>query len=217
MRFVKMRLVDDGSVRSGAHPREGAITGLQPPHASTPPCLPHPPTVGETLLRLLRHPAESLLRQWNWKSAVTSASVRGTLFFFVNLGAGVAAAAGAMSIEAAFYIAASGFYGALTEAFRRARPSWLATLTITVLIPAINHTLEVALHRTGGTKKLLASVVASICLSMLSNVFSLFAMRRGAFIVGIGRQSLLEDFRQLPRIIYDFLAFVPRSLWCRQR
>jgi hypothetical protein len=47
---------------------------------------------------------------------------------------------------------------------------------------------------------------------MLSNAFSLFAMRRGAFIVGVERQSLLEDFRQLPRIIFDFLAVIPRAI-----
>jgi len=170
-------------------------------------------TVGEALLSLIRNPIEGLLRRWNWKSAVISACVRGTLFFIINIGAGVSAAAGAMSIEATFYIVASGFYGAMTETFRRARPAWAATLAVMVLMPAINHTLEFALHRTGGTKKLMASVVASICLSMLSNAFSLFAMRRGAFIIGSGRQSLLEDFRQLPRIVFDFLAVIPRALW----
>lgn len=169
-------------------------------------------TVGDALLSLIRNPVESLLLRWNWKSAVTSACVRGTLFFVVNLGAGASAAAGAMSIEAAFYIVASGFCGAMTETFRRVRPAWAATVAIMILMPAINHMLEFALHQTSGTKKLMASMVASICLSMLSNAFSLFAMRRGAFIVGVERQSLLEDFRQLPRLIFDFLAVIPRSM-----
>lgn len=174
-------------------------------------------TVGEALLSLFRHPIENLLRRWNWKSAVLSALTRGTLFFFANLGAGVSAALGAMSIESAFYITVAGFYGAATERFRRTRPAWLATLTIMVLMPTINHTLEFLLHWASGTKKLATSIIASICFSMLSAVFNLFAMRRGAFIVGAERQSLLDDFRQLPRIILDFLTFVPRACLVRFR
>lgn len=174
-------------------------------------------TVGEALLSLFRHPIENLLRRWNWKSAVLSALTRGALFFFANLGAGVSAALGAMSIESAFYITVAGFYGAATEGFRRTRPAWLATLTIMVLMPGINHTLEFLLHWASGTKKLATSIIASICFSMLSAVFNLFAMRRGAFIVGAERQSLLEDFRQLPRIILDFLTFVPRAFLTRIR
>jgi hypothetical protein len=41
-------------------------------------------------------------------------------------------------------------------------------------------------------------------------------MQRGAFIVGAERQSLLDDFRQLPQIIFDFLTFIPRSLMAIQ-
>ncbi|MEK7834469.1 MAG: hypothetical protein AAB401_25495 [Acidobacteriota bacterium] len=170
-------------------------------------------SVGETWLSLLRHPVENLLRRWNWKSAVLSALTRGALFFFANLGAGVSAALGAMSIEAAFYITVAGFYGSATEAFRRARPAWLATLTMMFVMPALNHSLEFLLHWVSGTKKLTTSIVASISLSMISAVFNLFAMQRGAFIVGAERQSLLDDFRQLPAIVYDFVTFLPRILW----
>jgi hypothetical protein len=68
-----------------------------------------------------------------------------------------------------------------------------------------------------GTKKLATSIIVSVCFSMLSAVFNLFAMRRGAFIVGAERQSLVEDFRQLPRILFEFLTFVPRAFLIRFR
>ena len=113
----------------------------------------HPHSIADALLSLILNPVESLLLRWNWKAAVTSACVRGGLFFITNLGAGAAAAAGAMSIEAAFYVVASGFYGAMTEAFRRVRPAWVGTLAVMVLIPVINHTLEFALHRTGRSEE----------------------------------------------------------------
>ncbi|MEP7336745.1 MAG: hypothetical protein ABI977_03195 [Acidobacteriota bacterium] len=142
-----------------------------------------------------------------------SACLRGGIFFAANIGTGLSAALGAMGIESAFYVTVAGFYGAILQSFRRGRPVWLATLTTMVLIPAINHAMEFALHWAGGTKKLKASLIASICLSMLSTIFNLFAMRRGVFIVGAERQSLLADFRQLPQIIFDFLTALPRALW----
>lgn len=170
-------------------------------------------TVGDAALNLLRHPVETLVRRWNWKSAVLSALTRGALFFLANLRAGFSAALGAMFIEAAFYIVVAGFYGSATEAFRRARPAWLALLIMMLVMPATNHTLEFLLHWASGTRKLTTSIVASVSLSMISAVFNLFAMQRGAFIVGTERQSLLEDFRQLPAIVYDFITFLPRVLW----
>lgn len=169
-------------------------------------------TVADALLSLFRHPVKNLLRQWNWKASVLSALTRGALFFFTNVSAGMAAALGAMAIECLFYIVVAGFYGAATQTFRRARPHWLATLVIMVLMPAFNHTLEFTLHWASGTRKLTASIIASVCFSMLSACFHLFAMRRGAFIVGAERQTLMEDFRQLPRILFDFLTCVPRAI-----
>lgn len=176
----------------------------------------HPHTVGEAALRLFRHPVENLVHRWNWKSAVLSALTRGALFFFANLGAGVSAAVGAMGLEMVFYISVAGFYGSATEAFRRARPAWLATVVMMVVMPTINHSLEFALHWANGTRKLTTSIVASVSLSMISAVFNLFAMQRGAFIVGAERQSLLDDFRQLPTIVYDFVTFLPRTVWPNQ-
>jgi hypothetical protein len=169
--------------------------------------------VGGILLNLLRHPVENVWRRWNWKSAVLSAVLRGGIFFAANLGAGLTAALGAMSIESAFYVTVAGFYGAILQSFRRARPVWLAALTTMVLIPAINHAMELTLHWASGTKKLKAGMIASICFSMLSALFNLFAMRRGVFIVGAERQSFVDDLRQLPRILLDFLTAVPRALW----
>ena len=170
-------------------------------------------TIWEAVAGIIRHPVINLLHRWNWKSAVLSAFFRGLLFFMTNLGAGLVAAFSAMSIESAFYIATAGFYGAVTQAFRRARPAWAATLTLMVIMPVINHTLEFLLHWAGGTEKLARSVIASISLSIISAVFNIFAMRRGVLIVGAERQSLFADLRQMPRIIFEFLSVIPRYLW----
>lgn len=172
-------------------------------------------SVGGVLSLLARHPVENILRRWNWKSAILSAVVRGSLFFTTNLGSGLNSAIEAMLIESAFYVTIAGFYGALIESFRRARPAWAASLTVMFLLPLINHSLEFTLHYLSGTDNVARSVIASICLSMVSALFNLHAMRRGVLIVGNGRSSLLEDIIRMPRILLEFTLIIPRSIWRR--
>lgn len=174
---------------------------------------PRATTIGGVLRELMRHPVRHLIARWNWKAAVLSALVRGSLFFVTNLTAGLAAAARAMGVEAAVYIVIAGCYGVLLEAFRKAQPAWLAMLMMMLALLAINHSIELVIHSSTGTEELGRSVLASAALSMVSAAFNLFAMRRGALIVGQERQSLFADVRQLPRIVFDFLTLLPRTLW----
>lgn len=176
----------------------------------------HDPTVRETILDLAAHPIPRLVHRWNWKSAILSAAVRGTLFFTANLSAGLAAASGAMMLESAFYIVTAGFYGALLESFRKAQPAWKATLVMMVMLPSINHTLEFLLHWIGGTEKIAAGMTASIAFSIVSATFNLYVMRRGALIVGPERQSLLHDLARMPRLIVGFILHVPGWLLRRK-
>ena len=172
-----------------------------------------PVSVPEAFTDLLLNPGRRLLLRWNWKTALLSACLRGTIFFLANIGAGLSAAIGAMGVEAALFAMLAGFYGALAQAFRRAQPAWVATMTVMVLMPTVNHTLEYILHYASGTKKLSAGVAASISLSIFSAMFNLFAMRRGVLIVGDERASLIDDLRRMPRIVFDFVMALPRALW----
>jgi hypothetical protein len=169
-------------------------------------------TVPAALAGLLINPGRLLL-SWNWKTALLSACVRGTIFFVSNLGAGLGEAIAAMAVEAALFATLAGFYGALAQSFRHARPAWAATMTVMILMPAVNHTLEYALHNANDTEKIAAGVAASISLSILSAMFNLFAMRRGVLIVGDERASLIDDLRRMPRVVFDFVMAIPRALW----
>jgi hypothetical protein len=169
-------------------------------------------SVGEVLRRLGREPRKYLLARWNWKSAVLSSVFRAAIFFVANLTAGVSAAVAAMSTEFIFGGTVSGFYGALTEAFCDAEPAWAAAVSVLVLLPAANHVMEFVVHWLRGTRNLAPSITASVVFTALSTLFNLYAMRRGALVVGLGHQSLGEDLRQMPRIVFDFLMLVPRFL-----
>jgi hypothetical protein len=154
-----------------------------------------------------------LIQRWNWKSAVLSSVVRSGLFFAANLGAGAEAARAAFLTELIFRATTAGFYGALTQAFKEVRPPWLGTAVAIVALPAVSHGLEFFVHWTRGTARLAASLVVSIGFTALSTSFNLFAMRRGALIVGPGSRSLWHDLRRAVPLVALFIAAPFRGAW----
>ncbi len=177
---------------------------------SVPPDEPGSRTVAQVLRDLARHPARYLLSQWNWKSAVTSSLLRASIFFCTNLVAGLHAAIGAMLAELLFRSLTSGFYGAITEAFASARPTWTAMAAAMVLLPLVAHSLEFLVHWLRHTPELALSMVTSIAFTGFSTAFNLFAMQRGALTVGRGSQSLQKDLSRIPGLIVEFLLAGPR-------
>jgi hypothetical protein len=172
-------------------------------------------TIPIVLHRIFCEPRTYLLARWNWKSAVTSSAFRAILFFCVNLTAGFPAARAAFLTELVFRGITSGFYGALTEAFRDAEPPWAAAVSVMLLLPVANHSVEFLVHWLRGTQRLGASIVASMIFTAFSSLFNWYAMRRGALIVGQGKSSLLEDLARMPRLVVDFIIFLPKLLIAR--
>lgn len=158
------------------------------------------------------NPGELLLRQWNWKSAMFSSVIRATIFLVANLTAGWRAATGAMAAEFLFRAVTSGFYGSLTQAFRKAEPACMAAVTVLILLPLFSHSLEFAIHLARGTPKLAHSMIASIAFTEVSTLFNLYAMRRGALVVGSDASSIAADMRQIPRLIAGFVAAGPLAI-----
>jgi hypothetical protein len=144
---------------------------------------------------------QHLVINWNWKAATLSAICRASLFFAVNLPAGVGAGVRAMVTEFAFRGVASGVFGSLTQAFSRAHHFWIALL----VLPALGHTAEFLVHWAARTPRLSGSIAASVVFSVITTAFNLFAMRRGALVVGDGQRTLGQDLRHLPALIADFV------------
>lgn len=169
-----------------------------------------PTTLAAVPIWIVRHPMDALLRRWNYKSALLSALCRGQLFFLANLAAGVDAALAAFVTEACFRSATAGFYGALTQAFRRVSPPAHGLAGAVVLLPLVAHTLELLVHWAAGTARLATSIGASVAFSAVTTSFSLFAMRAGAFVVGEGSRPLADDLRAVPRLLRAYAGSIRR-------
>lgn len=156
---------------------------------------------------MFRHPARYFVDQWNWKSALTSALVRGGLFFVTNLTAGLQAASWALLLQFGYRVTMSGFYGSFVQAMRYAQPRWLAGLVVGVGLSAVIHALELLVHWLGGTAELKRSIIASLAFTVVSSFFNLYIMQRNALVVGEHAQSLAKDMAAMPRLIAGFVAW----------
>jgi hypothetical protein len=142
---------------------------------------------------------------WNWKSALLSSTTRATIFLFANATAGWRAAWGAFGAELAYRACAAGFYGRATQVFAGVRPAWAGAAAALILLPGLSHGLEFAVHYLRETPELARSIALSASFTVISTLFHLFAMRRGALVVGVAAAPLADDLRRLPRLIADFL------------
>ena len=142
--------------------------------------------------------------RWNWKSALFSSVIRGTIFFITNVSAGPDAALGALATEFVFGATVCGFYGFLVQTFTRVEPAWQAAITLALVLPAIIHGLEFGLHWMRGTPNLDLSILVSISYTAMAMLFNLYAMRRGVMVVGDRQRPFLDDMKMIPSIAVGF-------------
>jgi len=171
-------------------------------------------TVSQALRQLVAHPFEMLIAKWNWKSSLFSSTLRALVFLCANLTAGWRAATGAMLAEFIYRGISAGFYGAITQSLKDAEPAWAAGVVAMVLLPLVSHSIELSVHILRGTPKIITSIIASVCFTAVSTLFNLYAMRRGALVVGAGSDTVKSDLKRVPRLIGGFLAAGP--LWLIQ-
>jgi len=170
-------------------------------------------TVGKALLRVLRNPFYYFVRHWNWKAAMFAMINRGTIFFVATMKRGRVEMSVAVLVEIAFSCGASGIYAAFTQAMRFAQPVWLAACVVALGIPAALYGMDYFAHVYTGMHHVRPAVTFATGLSVLSTLFNLFVMRRGALIVGEQSQPLWRDLMRIPLLLVQFLAAGPLWLW----
>jgi hypothetical protein len=179
------------------------------------PAADEPLSIGQALRWIAFDPWAALCRRWNYKAAILSSLMRAGLFCAINATAGLDAAMSAMTTELLFRFTTSGFYGAMTQAFRRVEPAGAATFAVMILLPLVSHSLEFVVHVWRGTIVLATSIGASVALTAISTAFNLFAMRHGALVTGHDHRSLAADLAEMPRLLALFVVTVARR--CARR
>jgi len=119
---------------------------------------------------------------------------------------------GAMCTESIFCAVSAGFYGAVVQSLKDGTPQWLTGVLLALLIPLFFQGIEYLLHWFRGTPHLRSAEMVSLFISGLSALFNWYAMRRGTLLVGGEGASFGKDLGRLPRLIFGFLAVLPRKV-----
>jgi hypothetical protein len=172
-----------------------------------------PDTIRGVLQVLLKDPFAVIWR-WHWKAAVMSGLFRAPIFFLSYKKEGFAVAVGAMFAQFFSRMIFGGVNGAIIQSFSRVKPQWHAFLTVPLVLAFFSHLIEFLVQSVYdsyyGTTSMGKAITVSVAISMLSAVFNLYAMSRGSFLVKDERQqSLWRDLQNAPRLVFDFMAFVP--------
>jgi hypothetical protein len=176
-------------------------------------------TIGEALTGVWREPTQ-LVRHWNYKGAIMSGSLRAPIFLITYLVGreSIKLALGAALVQFIFRFIFAGVGGALIQSFRRVEPPWKALAAILLIVPVISHIFEFLVqagfaHFTQTGDHTDEAILRSICISVLSALFSLFIMRRNVMIVGeVESKSIWSDLARLPVLIFEFMAFIPTEI-----
>ena len=169
-----------------------------------------PLSVVAALTDLALHPARTFVYSWNWKAALLSAALRAPIFLVATLHRGLQAVSVAVLVEAVYSAAISGCYGAFVQKLRNARPLWASALLILILMPALLFWFDYLLHLYTGMPNLRGGMLAAGVLSLLSSLFNWYLMSRSSLLVGKDGRSLTNDLKRMPRLVFDFIAWIPR-------
>ena len=112
-------------------------------------------------------------------------------------------------VELAYVTATAGLYAGLQQRALGLRSRLLGNSVIVLLVPGLAQALDWLAHRFVGAPVPTRAIAAASIFTLVSALFHLHVMRRGVFLTGHRGQSLLDDFRRVPRLL---LGFVMRPL-----
>jgi hypothetical protein len=178
-----------------------------------------PSTVTEAWRGLWQNPSQ-FIRYWNYKGAILSGIMRAPIFLITYLVGkeSLKLAIGAALVQFVFRFFFAGISGALIQSFRRVEPAWKALATVLLMVPLVSHLFEFVLQAsfayfTATQDHTDDAILRSICVSIISALFTIFAMRRNIMIVGEAEsKSFFHDITRLPITIFYFIAFLPNEL-----
>lgn len=185
----------------------------------TPPPIVPSSTISEALADVVRNPSR-LITHWNYKGAIMSGSLRAPIFLITYLikNESIKLALGAALAQFIFRFIFAGVGGSLIQAFRRVEPAWKALVAILLIVPVISHIFEFFVqigfaYYTQTADHTNDAILRSVCISILSALFSLYIMRRNVMIVGeADSKSIWNDLARFPVLIFDFVMFVPLEI-----
>lgn len=135
-----------------------------------------------------------------------SATARSIVYLAAMARNGLRGGLSIVLVEIAYVTLTAGLYAGMQQRALSFRLRLLGNLTIVFGVPGMAQILDWLAHRAVGAVAPGKATLAVSVFAIVSALFHLHVMRRGAFLTGRGGRSLAEDFRRMPRLILAFIA-----------
>jgi hypothetical protein len=165
------------------------------------------------------HRTSALITQaaacWNWKCALLSAMVRSCVYLAALAHARHHGGLAIVAVEIAYVTATAGLYAGIQQQALRLRPRLTGDLVVVVGVPGLAQALDWLTHCMIGPAAPARVTVVVCVFTLISALFHLHVMRRGAFLTGRAGRSLADDIRRMPRLLLGFalLPFTALAAW----
>jgi hypothetical protein len=143
---------------------------------------------------------------WNWKCALLSATARSIVYLAALARTRSGGGFPIVLVEIVYVTLTAGLYAGLQQRALGFRSRILGNLTIAIGVPLLAQALDWLTHRAAGAAVPGKATLAVCIFAVVSALFHLHVMRRGAFLTGRNGRSLLDDFRRMPRLVLAFVA-----------
>lgn len=149
---------------------------------------------------------------WNWKCALLSATARSIVYAVVMAHIRLHGSLAIVVVEMGYVTLTAGLYAGMQQTALGFHSRLLGNLTVVFGVPLLAQALDWLTHRAAGASTPGKATLAVCVFAVVSALFHLHVMRRGAFLTGKQGQALIEDFRRMPRLIAGFVLEPVRFL-----
>jgi hypothetical protein len=142
---------------------------------------------------------------WNWKCALLSSIARSIVYLTALTHTGHRGSLSIALVEMAYVTLTAGLYAGMQQKALGLRNHLLGNLIVVAVVPGMAQLLDWLAHRVAGAAVPSRAILAVCAFTLVSALFHLHVMRRGAFLTNRYGRSLIEDFRRMPRLIAGFV------------
>lgn len=134
-----------------------------------------------------------------------SATARSIVYLAALARTGLRGGLSIVLVEMIYVTLTAGIYAGLQQRALGFRSRLLGDLTVVLGVPMLAQILDWLSHRAAGAAAPGRATLMVCIFAVISALFHLHVMRRGAFLTGRTGRSLLDDFRRMPRLIAGFV------------
>jgi hypothetical protein len=164
-------------------------------------------------MRAVRNPSWLFaFTHWNWKAALITAIFRGMACMTALRHVHPHARQHFSVVEMTYVLLTAGLFSAWQQQALSIKPRYLAWLIVVFAVPITSLSVDAVAHSLLDHIDAHALGFGALVFTLISAMFHWHIMQNGVMLVGDQSRSLSSDIRQIPGLLFSFIAAPLRQL-----